>query len=153
MQAFYACYFANLHKWHRAWFPPNKNISPMAFLPIRILLLPEPKLLFFAHFAPNHHLCYTLYNCMVSVNFCLLFYRKLITACDLGNMPFNINKTGYVSAAPVKNKYKRANLALLTAPNIVSVPSCAAGRWPNGRALLFGTVVCGFDSRFRHGCL
>ncbi len=43
--------------------------------------------------------------------------------------------------------------SMYTIPYQPYVYRISAGRWPNGRALPFGTVVCVFESRSRHGCL
>jgi hypothetical protein len=88
---------------------------------IEVLPLPEPKQLFFTHFVTDHHFCYSFYNFVLSVNFCLWMFAvssPSIKACqialfcfnvmrphfDLGYMLFNTNKTGYVYAAVVPDK-------------------------------------------------
>ncbi len=56
----------------------------------------------------------------------------------------------YLLAAPLPLLLE-GNGPLLPNPAAPNLPE--AGRWTSGRALPFGTVVCGFEFRFGHGCL
>jgi hypothetical protein len=106
----------------------SQNAVMIPLRQMEMLLQPEPKQLFFAHFAPkgapNYHFCYSFYSFMLFVDFCLQFHCKSIAVCDLGYVLLTLTKRG---AFPLpqrcgssQTKYKHANLALLTAPNITT---------------------------------